>query len=536
MRKSETKESESKEAKLSFGRYTVLQVLGQGAMATVYLANDPNLNRLVAIKVMHGHLDSNKTVRTRFWLEAQAVASLRNPHIVEIFDYAEKDGNPYIVMEFVDGNNLGKILDRLGIEPMPQTIAASLVCQAAEALTVAKKHSIVHRDIKPENMIVDVQGYLKVADFGIAQMSHDTLTRTGNLVGTPTYMSPEQVLGRGRITFQSDMFSLGIVFYRLLTGSRPFNAENIPAVMRKILEDVPVPVRNRNPSVDPLLSDLVDTLLKKDPGQRGDGPDWLLSELQRYLVKRTVTNPIQKVKSFVDGVFAVGPNFKTAREIDMLAVEIEKKKQADIKTWSATAPATGFGMSLRKTFASYNREGKLMLFGSIAAALAGLGGMAFFLSGSLLNVITSQDKRGKDVKPVFHSAVPDSLPLKTEVTPKELLPLPVQTIQNGLPKEPERKPAPVKPKARVQRPRIVSPNEKPRELAPPPAARLKVDINSTPPFAEIVVNGESWGMTPIHQKEILSGKYHFQISFGTHSLDTLVQVQPGMPGLWFNDR
>ncbi len=525
----------SKEAKLAFGRYAVLQVLGQGAMATVYLANDPNLNRLVAIKVIHGHLDSNKTARTRFWMEARAIAALRNPHIVEIFDYAEKDGNPYIVMEFVDGHNLGKVLDRLNMDPMPQEIAASLVCQAAEALAVAKKHSIVHRDIKPENMMVDVQGYLKVADFGIAHMSLDSLTRTGHLIGTPTYMSPEQAIGKGGVTFQSDIFSLGIVFYQLLTGTRPFKADSIPAVLRKIVEDAHVPVIQRKPSVDPALSGLVDALLNKDPSQRGGGPEWLLGELKHYLVKKEVINPIKEVKLFIDRSFSVGPDFKTAREVDMLAVEIEIARKTGVKTWSAIAPKK-FGLSFWKTLSAPKRKRK-WIFASIGAALAVLGAAFFFLSGPLQAVLIYDNSRRKEVKSISRPVVHEPLTLTADVTPRIPTPRLMPTTENNLPKVSQRSPAPpVKQTPSLQRPRVSSSNKTPREPAPPSAIRLQVNINSQPPFAEIVANGEAWGMTPIRQKEILSGKYHFQVSFGTRSLDTLVIIQPGTAELWFNDR
>lgn len=589
------RKQEKKENGLVFGRYLALQELGRGAMATVYLANDPNLNRLVAIKVIHGHLDTNKTIRARFWMEAQAIASLRNPHIVEIFDYAEKDGSPFIVMEFVDGNNLGKILDHLNMEAMPQEIAASLVAQAAEALAIAKKHSIVHRDIKPENMMVDVQGYLKVADFGIAKMSQESLTQTGNIIGTPTYMSPEQVLGRGGISSQSDIFSLGIVFYHLLTGTRPFKADSIQAVMRKILEEAHVPAKVRNPSVDKVLSDLVDILLNKDPAQRGNGPEWLLSELKRYLVKKEVIDPIQEVKLFIDRSFAIGPDFKTAREVDMVEVEIEMAKKTGVKTWSALAPALGIRPSPGQILTSQNRKGRWLLWSCIGISIPGLVGLIFFLFGSFQSVQVSKTR--VEIRPVSITVVPRIVRLKVgETTTLQYLVDPptssrevrwisedtsIASIQSPgvvLAKKPgtvrfavihakvnnirglasitveepityqksfkednmQRPPSkqlssPVNPRHFVQRLPNPSSSESSKGGTLPASILLNLDIKSKPPFAEIVVDGISWGTTPINQREVMSGKHHVQVSFGTRNLDTTVHILPGMTELWFKE-
>jgi len=202
-------------AQRKFGRYNALTKLGQGAMATVYLAEDPSLNRMVAIKVIHSHLTSNSSLLDRFTVEAKTAAGLRNPNIVEIFDYGVEDDLQYLVMEYIDGPNLQFVLNLLGGQPMDPDVVAAVIFQAAEGLHTADRFNVVHRDIKPENIMFMSDGKLKIADFGIAHISEQNLTQTGSILGSPNFMSPEQIDGK-KPTHQTDMFSLGAVFYYCL--------------------------------------------------------------------------------------------------------------------------------------------------------------------------------------------------------------------------------------------------------------------------------------------------------------------------------
>src|SRR4051812_14768039 len=208
-------------AQMKFGRYNALTKLGQGAMATVYLAEDPALNRMVAIKVIHSHLSSNASLLDRFTVEAKTAAGLRNPNIVEIFDYGIEDEAQYLVMEYIDGPNLQFVLNLLGGQPMAPEIVAAVLCQAADGLGTADKFNVVHRDIKPENMMFTSDGVLKIADFGIAHTTEQNPTQPAPTLGAPNFTSPKQ-LGGKKPTQQTHMFSLGLFFYYCLPGRKPF--------------------------------------------------------------------------------------------------------------------------------------------------------------------------------------------------------------------------------------------------------------------------------------------------------------------------
>jgi hypothetical protein len=292
-------------AQLKFGRYNALTKLGQGAMATVYLAEDPSLNRMVAIKVIHSHLSTNTSLLDRFTVEAKTAAGLRNPNIVEIFDYGVEDDLQYLVMEYIDGPNLQFVLNLLGGQPMEPEVVAAVIFQAAEGLSTADRFNVVHRDIKPENMMFMSDGKLKIADFGIAHISEQNLTQTGSILGSPNFMSPEQIDGR-KPSHQTDMFSLGAVFYYCLSGRKPFTGPNIPTIMRNISDMPQASLATIIPDVDPFLENLVDTLLQKKPEDRGNGARWLSLQLRSYLNQRGILDPSDATKGYLEKVGKMG--------------------------------------------------------------------------------------------------------------------------------------------------------------------------------------------------------------------------------------
>jgi hypothetical protein len=269
------------------------------------LAEDPALNRMVAIKVIHSHLSSNASLLDRFTVEAKTAASLRNPNIVEIFDYGLQDNAQYLVMEYIDGPNLQFVLNLLGGKPMAPEICAAVICQAADGLITAEKSGVVHRDIKPENMMFKSDGVLKIADFGIAHISEQNLTQTGSILGSPNFMSPEQVEGK-KPTHLTDMFSLGAVFYYCLTGRKPFSGSNIPAIMRHICDLPHEPVESLVENPDPALVRLVDTLLAKDPAQRGKGARWLSLQLRAYLNAKGILDLSETARALLDEAGKLG--------------------------------------------------------------------------------------------------------------------------------------------------------------------------------------------------------------------------------------
>lgn len=270
-------------------------------MASVFLAEDPSLGRLVAIKVIHSHLAGQADLLTRFTSEAKTAAALRSPNIVEIFDYGIEAGAQYLVMEYIDGPTLQHVLNLQMGEPLSPELAACLAVQAAEGLMVAERKGVVHRDIKPENLMLTSHGLLKIADFGIAHINEQNLTRTGSLLGSPSYMAPEQVEGQ-KPSHQTDMFALGAVFYACLTGRKPFNGPNIPAIFRAICELPHKPVEACVPDLDPKLIELSSALLNKKPEERGGGAKVLAGQLRQWLNQRGIYDPSEPVQNLLTTV------------------------------------------------------------------------------------------------------------------------------------------------------------------------------------------------------------------------------------------
>ena len=251
------------------GRYRVLSELGRGAMGVVYKAQDTTIGRLVAIKTIRlgelAHPDEREQLRNRLFREAQSAGILSHPSIVTIYDIAEEANQAYITMEFVDGQTLEKMLDVGVVEDAKYMV--SLATQTALALDYAHGKGIVHRDIKPGNIMVNSEGMVKITDFGIARIASSKFTHTGTVMGTPSYMSPEQVRGAA-VDGRSDEFSLAVVLYEMLTGQKPFTGESITTVIFKIVSENPVPPKELNPSVGSKVNAVVMKALAKEPAER----------------------------------------------------------------------------------------------------------------------------------------------------------------------------------------------------------------------------------------------------------------------------
>jgi serine/threonine-protein kinase len=252
-------------------QYLIENEIGRGGMAVVYRAVDTRLNRTVAIKVLPPDVAFNQDVRERFLREAQTAAQLNHPNIVPIYSVDEKDsaGLVYFVMAFVDGESLGSRLKREGIWPVDR--AVRVLRDVADALAYAHARGVVHRDIKPDNILIDrASGRPMVTDFGIARAAagETRLTVTGVAVGTPAYMSPEQALGEREIDGRSDLYSLAVVGYHMLTGETPFKAVNTPAMLVKHVSERPRPVRERRADVPAYLAVAIDRALSKRPEDR----------------------------------------------------------------------------------------------------------------------------------------------------------------------------------------------------------------------------------------------------------------------------
>ena len=263
------------------GRYRLEAQIGSGGMSTVYRATDTVLERHVAVKLMHREFAEDSAQLERFRREARAVAQLSHPHIVNVIDAGEDAGHPYIVFEYVDGETLKDRIRRLGRLPIDQAIAYAV--EIARALGAAHARGIVHRDIKPQNVLIGPDGSAKVTDFGIARSLDDEgLTAAGRVLGTTDYVAPEQALGRD-VGGQTDIYSLGVVLYEMLTGDVPFAGDSQVAVaMRHVREDFP-DVRARRPEVSASLARVLDRMTAKDLGQRYPASTPVIRELEEAL-------------------------------------------------------------------------------------------------------------------------------------------------------------------------------------------------------------------------------------------------------------
>lgn len=252
----------------TFGRYEILRELGRGAMGTVYLGRDPKINREVAIKTLeYGQVggDELADVKARFFREAEAAGKLSHPNIVAIYDAGEEHDMAYIAMELLVGEDLTRYCRPENL--LPQSRAIDIIVEVTSALDYAHQQGVIHRDIKPANIMLLEDGRIKVTDFGIARVVDASQTKTGIILGTPSYMSPEQVAGKD-VDGRSDLFALGTVFYQLLAGAKPFGGDSLTAILYAITHKQPTPLSEILPDIDPCIERIVSRLLTKGVSKR----------------------------------------------------------------------------------------------------------------------------------------------------------------------------------------------------------------------------------------------------------------------------
>jgi eukaryotic-like serine/threonine-protein kinase len=260
------------------GRYRIVRKIGAGGMANVYLAEDQELGRRVAIKILNDRHANDDQFVERFRREAKNAAALSHPNIVSIYDRGEAEGTYYIAMEFLDGRSLKELI--VGRGPAPVNVAVEYARQILSALRFAHRHGIVHRDIKPHNVLVDGEGRVKVTDFGIARAGASQMTEAGSIVGTAQYLSPEQARG-GNVDQRSDLYSLGVVLYELLTGESPFDGDTPVEIAMKHLSQVPEPPSTHRPDLPRALDQVVMRALAKNPEDRYQSAEEMDADLER---------------------------------------------------------------------------------------------------------------------------------------------------------------------------------------------------------------------------------------------------------------
>src|ERR671910_2148928 len=262
------------------GRYRVLNRLGSGGMADVYEAEDTQLGRRVALKLLYRRFAEDAEFVERFRREASSAAGLSHPNVVQVFDRGEWNGTYYIAMELLQGRNLKEVVrDHGALDP---ALAVDIVLQILRAARFAHQRGVIHRDIKPHNVIVDQEGRAKVTDFGIARAGASDMTETGSIMGTAQYLSPEQAQGHP-VDARADLYAVGVVLYELLCGVPPFDGDSPVTIALKQVSEEPVPPRLRNPAVPPGLDAVVLRALRKDPADRYQDADQFIAALESVL-------------------------------------------------------------------------------------------------------------------------------------------------------------------------------------------------------------------------------------------------------------
>jgi len=313
------------------GRYDLTRVLGKGAMGIVYEGMDPKLHRKVAIKtILKGHMDDDdaaKEYSMRFMREAQAVARLNHPHIVQVYDFGEEGDVAYIVMEFIKGKELKSFFD--ANERFELKEAVRIMCELLDALDFAHEGGIVHRDIKPANVMLDGQARVKLADFGVARVvdadrTQVERTQAGTMVGTPAYMSPEQITG-GNIDRRTDVFSAGIILYQFLTGEKPFTGSGAWTIAKKIIQDHPPVPSSINNTISPLFDNVVNKALSKQVETRYQTAREFAQALKRALEGKSDEDESDKT---VVGSMAVDLSTVAKPSAQMATAKAESTKGA----------------------------------------------------------------------------------------------------------------------------------------------------------------------------------------------------------------
>jgi len=305
------------------GRYRIVSRLGSGGMADVYCAEDNQLGRLVALKVLYERFAEDAEFVERFRREASSAAGLQHQHVVSVYDRGEWEGTSYIAMEFVDGRTLKQVIQ--ADAPLDPVRAIDLAVQVLRATRFAHRRGVIHRDLKPHNVIVDAEDRAKVTDFGIARAGASDMTQTGSIIGTAQYLSPEQAQGHA-VTPRSDLYSIGICLYEMVTGRIPFDGESAVTIALKQVNEAPVPPSHFSAAVPAPLEDAVLRALAKDPAERFDDADAFIAALEdaRAQIIAGSAPPAQTTAAFTSVASSSIPVVPTA----VASARVEERRES----------------------------------------------------------------------------------------------------------------------------------------------------------------------------------------------------------------
>jgi predicted Ser/Thr protein kinase len=519
------------------GRYQIISELGRGSMGVVYQGFDPVIGRTVAIKTMliEGLSGAEfQEYKARFQREAQAAGILAHPNIVTVFDFGEDEGVLYLAMEFLEGKSLQDLVENQKLLPVETIIP--IFEQVCSALDHAHKSNIVHRDIKPANIMILSSGLVKVTDFGIAKMMSMGMTQAGQILGTPNYMSPEQVKGRS-VDGRSDIFALGVILYELVTGEKPFGGQNITTVIYKIINENPIPPRELDSTIHPGLSFVISKALAKTPEDRFQTCRELAEALKNYRNLGSEAAPSATVVMRVPPIQvppAADPapprqtprRARTAPEVQSVAAEVGKVRPSPARD-PAPRPA-GPPPSFAPVKAQ--RQGTspvvwallgLLLIGGIAA------GGYYFLYVKNPGAVQPAPVQTAPAGQTPPAPAPAANASSTQPPATQEPGTTGEATQTG-------QPGATAPAAPKPAPRAAPKNPEPpaEPVARPPVELTygKVFVNSTPPGAQISIDGRSdpdW-VTPHTIDGLKSGEHRLVLSAeGYASTSQTVSVEAG---------
>jgi serine/threonine protein kinase len=483
------------------GRYRILDELGRGATGVVYRAQDPAIGRIIAIKTIRlsDFTDEfeRERLRERLFREAQSAGMLSHPNIVTIYDIAEENGLAYIFMECVDGPPLEKVLNA---EPIPSETALSILRQTAVALDYAHQKGIVHRDIKPANILIHERIHAKITDFGVAKIMSQQMTQSGVMMGTPNYMSPEQVQGHA-VDGRADQFSLAVIAYEMLTGEKPFLADQLPALLFRIVREDPVPPQRLNPTIGPQVEMVLKKALAKSANDRYGSCIQFVDALEAAL--KTCPGwrllPRSSAHSMPTMAGAVGdarlPSDKLAPGLPVAAPEARPRRRLDD---SETGEPVMFPYPASEQRSPLLRSLVWMLVGIGLVGLVLFGAQKYLFNRNAEQPTTeapaqTADNTGTKPSPVGQSQTPDApKPEPTPTTPPE-----ATSPQTAAPSPASPSPASPRPAAAPQEeetPTARQPAERsiaPPATAPKPGVGQSVQFLTEPPGAQVTVDGNS---------------------------------------------
>jgi len=451
------------------GRYEILEELGQGAMGTVYRAKDPAMDRVVALKTIISLAlasERGNDFRERFYREARAAGSLTHPGIVPVFDVGEHEGLPFLVMEFISGKTLADAV-RKG-ERMTLDRVCEIGQKIAEALGYAHQHGVIHRDIKPANILLtsrEAHGIErpKITDFGVAKLAAGHTTLTGQILGTPAYMPPEQITG-SPIDGRADIFSLGVVLYWMATGEQPFPGESMTAVSYKVVHTEPVPPRKLNPAIPIKLESIILKCLAKNPDERYQTGE----DLARDLGELRAVGTALGLKSAAPDVAADGSD-PNATVIDPTPV-------------ARSGPATAAKLP-EPTVAPAKKSNHILVLTLLVVVMAGAG--SFYILGH--NGTPAVPAPQLANAPSEAPSAPPASNVPTAMNPAASAPKNQETKVAALEKVPPLKAKAPEPKAEPTAPEPAALGFNPKSLDPKSNAKLKIEADQMPASVDFIV-------------------------------------------------